>query len=926
MENKRLVKRLSFLLALSCLFTSLIGCGSQKQDKEVTEEMITQTINASNPAVDVHVGPYEHLENREVEDVEGYNQTLSSSTILDMPIDEVINVIYSSDTPSVQSLPSLFNNLVNANKELETIAVTDRYGNHLTKGNGLLSTDGSKISISNPTGYQYGEVYKISIRNADYLAFENKDASIRTLTIEIEDAPGESKTYNEKEIKPNILEFDRDKVSNKQFDERLQLYSFEYASASLPGPIEMDDVFYVTKHNNPDPKLDFYGVFFYITYVDKDMTRMKVTYKAPEMSDIYNELRLKGEKEVSFDDAEILLNDELALQAFKGSALANGIARACLPLVDNNLNQLSNILSNFQIHFDVDHYNNRVSMLFRAGIYGYKVANKYYLNVEFAYEKITDYYVDFDVSIKTKLKVIPVGVNYKIKCIEDVQEIYYLKSSVSYSLAPEGQSEKDFTEQIAREIEAWKNDDKASAISAFGKDPQAQATTSGTRTSWPIIVVDIYYFAPISMRLKAELYVDAGFQAMAMFRQETHSTKVDFCFSNYEGCDTDSANTIDKTSNWMLIFAGNIHFEVGVRASFSLSILGMHDYLHAEAYAEIYLNASISGMILADVSLRETSTDFSGYICVDAALVSGCRVGLDFKCLILNRNVNYTLWYVYLLRIKYENTLEHWSDLSDNEINMEGQTVSLDSYNVLWIDAFNAVTMGFEEKKHKANETFSIFSGILTDPAFIDLTSGHVFEYTVLDHPEWISIDKNGTIHVNDATPSQFDARIRIGVSNWVGTISDKTITVHYTASDAKEAYIVGAVCGSVYLGDYRPGYTFTVPEAPKIRGFAFDAYIWNDHIYHLGDKVTMGNETMILEAYYRVLPTYTVNFYDGLGILVATDVVYEGEDATPPSPEMRDRYTDVGRYEFVSWNRGFTNVHANIDVYGIYIGIKEVK
>lgn len=59
----------------------------------------------------------------------------------------------------------------------------------------------------------------------------------------------------------------------------------------------------------------------------------------------------------------------------------------------------------------------------------------------------------------------------------------------------------------------------------------------------------------------------------------------------------------------------------------------------------------------------------------------------------------------------------------------------------------------------------------------------------------------------------------------------------------------------------------------------------------------------------------YTVNFYDGNNKLVSMQVVEKGHDAVAPSEAARN----MDGYTFVAWDRIFTNVTADINVYGIY-------
>ena len=65
---------------------------------------------------------------------------------------------------------------------------------------------------------------------------------------------------------------------------------------------------------------------------------------------------------------------------------------------------------------------------------------------------------------------------------------------------------------------------------------------------------------------------------------------------------------------------------------------------------------------------------------------------------------------------------------------------------------------------------------------------------------------------------------------------------------------------------------------------------------------------------------TYTVKFFNGNNELISEQTVLEGEDAKEPSQIERN----MDGYTFVGWDRLFTNVSEDIQVYGIYSKITE--
>lgn len=924
-------KHLGIVLTLASVVSVFAGCKKNKggnddnhdstPSTDVTDQALIDAIDASNPNVEVVVGDYDHLDTLVVNDVNGISKTFGSSSILDMPKTSTIGIVYNESANSnVKPSSTLLQNIINANKQLHTITVKDRAGKYLERDNSLLSTDGTKIVVEKAGGFDYGEVYQIALNDADYLCFENKDPSIRTLTIEIEDSPGEKDAVYDTKTTKSITNIDVSKVSSKKVKEEGGLYSFEY-NGSFPN-LAKGAIFYATQEGHPSSKLDFYGI--YQSKKNKSDGKVIVFYETPKASDIYNELKLKNVVDMDLSNAEVLITDDVAKKEFKQSALAEGIARAASPYVKGDVKTIINVLSKFSIKFYISMTGNELSMKFVASLTNYKLDSSLYLTVDFNYEKITKYSIDYDVSLETAF-VLPVGVDYKIKCIEETDEIFALRAALSLSSFPSPSQESDFTNAILSEIEAIQNNKNASAINAFGKNGDLQPATSGSRASWPVVAVNITSIAPISIRYEADFYIDSAFQALLSFSHQSHSKKINFFFANVGGADIGVENTITKSSSFGLNYAGSFNFEVGLRSSIGFSFLGLYDYLHAEGYAESYTRASLKGLLASNIAVNSESLDFTGFISADALIKCGTTAGLDFKVLIFSYNVTKTLWDFDLLRVKLDNSLEQWSSASTSSISLTKQTTSLDETKVLYFNCFNALSGSFEETKYKADDKYTILSGILWPESLLEPTGGKMFSYEVLSHETDVVVSEDGLIHIKDGSDPEFDFELKVKVNGWCGGVGEKTINVHYKQSGNHELYLKWGDNFNVLAGEYQNEAQVKLPNAPEVEGYKFKKYwIETSDNFKEGDQITMTNTTLTVNVEYELLEAYRVRFYDGDCNLVYEDVVYEGDSATEPNSLMRDRYTDSSKHKFVGWNCKFNKVNSDLDVYGIYMGIEE--
>ena len=380
------------------------GCEQpRKNEEETQEELITHAIESSDPSIDVHVGDYQSILTGAVDPIEEGAQSQGSSAILDMPKDQPIRVLYNQEAESLSAATFYLNNVVYSNDDVQTITVQDRFSEF--KENLLTLTAGNMLSVSIPGGFQYGEVYQIEIHNAPSLYFENKSPSIRKLTIEIEDDPNEEAEIDVRDYKDDIVNIDLTKVSDEREDPQSETFSFLY-HGEFPSMKE-GDIFYAGKQGEPNPYFDFYGLFQSRTPTEKGDL---IIYTAPRAQDIYDDLRLKQSAPLDSTGYEVLLTKEILLQKWKESALPRVLLRTLYPYMKDEPKKAGSFLSSFSVGFDIDMVDSRLGMKFHIGLSNFKLKDNLFFSIEYVYEKVTDYTIDFDVSVDWKWGVIPVGV------------------------------------------------------------------------------------------------------------------------------------------------------------------------------------------------------------------------------------------------------------------------------------------------------------------------------------------------------------------------------------------------------------------------------------------------------------------------------------------------------------------------------------
>ena len=919
-------KRLGLWLGLTGVLIActllIVWCGVKHRgdpapmtDDEI-DAMITRIMREAEPNTHVTLGAFDEGITGIYKTTSPETQAYSSGAILDAPRNVAVNIVLNEEAEDLplMSSSSLLSSIAEANDDLGVVTVTDRDGRHPYT---LLSAVGDKMVVSKLGGFSYGEVYQIELHDSPFLCFEGKDPSIRVLTIEIEDDPAEPAEYDIRELRDGIVPVDRKKISDKTLRDDGNL-SFNY-TGEIPF-LGVGGVFFATKEGSPDDQLDFYGVVVSCERLDEgdkpegiEEDVWHVVYKAPSITDIYRNFRMKGVKPFEIDDATVLLNEQLVLEQFRNSSLALAIGRTLVDEFELTPTEIMNFMKEVNLSVNMDFVGNRLH--FRVGLKlgNFKIDDGVYFSFDFGLERITEYDVDFDIGIRTEW-IIPVGVDYKVKMIEDTESAFYFKVVFDSRILDEIPDDADYTAQLQEEMAKCRAGE-TNGFNALDGD-KVTPSTSGTRTTFPLFEINSYYFAPLQIKFKASLYLDLGLQVMGLFRCETHSRKVDFNFTNMGGAGQADSEEIKGTTDWVVLFGGGAHAEAGFRISLGISILGLYDYLHAEAYAEAYVNASFNGLLGLDWNV--TDNEISGYFCADLNITVGLRAGLNFKVLFFDYNLSKT-WATPLFRLKLDNAIEHWCQDAETTVELDGkQTVKIDDTDCLRLEYFDGMTFSMKNKQYKAEDTYSALSGLLVPQAAIDALSGRIFTLTPND-PTLIEINEKGTIHVKDGTPNEFTASITIGVADAAGKVGDRVVSVHFVAGDTKEVY-----ADDTLIGDFRPGYTITLPEPEKIRGKEFDHYSYDGHDYKAGDAFTLpaaADGAITLETHYNDLPLYRVYFYDGYNINVYFDEVYQGESATPPYPELRDCHMDPG-WVFVSWDRAFDNVQGEMHIVGVYFKV----
>ena len=908
-------KNNSLILGLLSFVLVLTSCGkNNKTEPDNTpsqKDLVAyEVLSAWTPKVTITHDP--HLEHHfsDMTPLDPIAQDRLSSTMFDVPKASTLNMHFTEEAPEHLSTQNVVNNHHYFLEIKDPIS-----GTFNAEPN--LDTDGTRVALTFDKGFEYGRVYRITLNPDSYLQFENKDPSIQSMVVEMEDDPNEEETYNELTPKANIPELDLNNVTDEKVEED-KILSFMY-SGSIP-EFEKGDVFLVRSFTNDKLGMaDFYGIFEYSEKVD-DLT--KIYYSEPSGEDIYDELRAKGVRPVDLAGAQVTATKEFIQDQFRFSDSARGLLSFFMNQTESlDKKQLGSIMEHLELGLVFNYHDNVATVTFSIGANDIKLKDNLFLSLLYTYN-VTNYYnTDYDISLKKEWGI-PVGVDYKIKCVQDSYESHSFLATVKYQRQqePADPDEEDVKTTLIDELKKAKGS-KDNFFKKIKDSAEACAQTEGNRTTIPIFKLPIELPGALVLEIRLDIIFDFTLQAMFCVRKETQSQNVVFNFASEDGGDTSTTKKIEGANNWDIYFMGMVEFKLTLRLSVALYFVGTYKFLHVEAFGECWIKVGLQGSLSASFDTTTDGSAFSGNLSIDFYVQFGVDVGVDIVVAVWHQNMSFTLFKTYILRIYMSNEVEHYADGVDDTIEMIGKTKdNINDHDILHFRVWDGCYMLMNEKKYNADDRQSIITLFGQE-----ILGVNMFQFTPEDE-SLLQISQDGEITVPDGTEAEFTTHFTIHLSNAISAVHDKVITVHFSAPDAHHIYYQDNIDGTdkgtpVDGGRYRPTYKYTLPAPPDKGGYKFLSYEVNGVKYQPGDVIDMPETDLTIKINWHKIIYYQVMFYDGRGNIVYVDNhVEEFTKASEPTPEIRDQF--MPGYKFVGWDKDFSSVTSNMIVRGIYVKV----
>ena len=225
-----------------------------------------------------------------------------------------------------------------------------------------------------------------------------------------------------------------------------------------------------------------------------------------------------------------------------------------------------------------------------------------------------------------------------------------------------------------------------------------------------------------------------------------------------------------------------------------------------------------------------------------------------------------------------------------------------------WDQDFDNVTSNmvinpvFAQTVNQYTVTFQDYDGTVLDTQSVDYGSG--------------AIEPTQPTRAGDAEHSYTFDHWDVAFNYITG---DLTVTAVYTESINVYTVAFYDYDGTLIISEnVSYGSDAPAPAAPYRESDATNAFTF------IGWDADLTNITSDLDVHALYMPvplgqTYEVNFYDGDGKLIDTQVVNHGEDATAPTTVPTKEEDAQYTYTFHSWNQPLTNIDKNMDIYPIF-------
>ena len=800
--------------------------------------------------------------------------------------------------------------------------------------------------------YRPGAVYTAKLFG-NSMTFHRKDPKIKILYFDVK----KEDTFNYK-LNSSLKYFNINKVVKFAPEEFVDLdpasneakewfenhtYELIYSTNEFSALNEGDN-FAVCPFKSGQPTLDdktsFYGKFVSSTKVDNGY---KVVYKNADLTEVYKDENgqtslnvYQNEKEVTeFTDVKLKFDENQFRDYIVHDPEFNRLAKACIIATGNeNVTSTYDVLTNVTIAPTFAW--NAPKFVFQIKVSGYIPINDdqtAVLYIEFTYQYTSTISAGGSVEVETFMGI-PYWIEAKSECTETITHKTSLKFAFMRHFKPDEQDTSDMKKMVKKAYEKLQ-DDPAYLMPRVDD----KANTSGNEKFIPLADINFPFGGCFSLFISLDIHITMDFRVMFEWNYVNEHTQRVLSFTTSDGVkNTANTDTVSCESHTIDIL-GELGIEIGLLLRAGLCITGLSKIFSMGFSFEGGFYIDLKGMVGVTFG-SETGARFVGGVTLDIGIYGKISAFINFLCC----HPTYDFAKGKLSFFGYETPYTIVGLYAPDEITITDKVYDITNSTLLTAQTFAVADMAVDVQNFFLNSEVDVMTvdGIKT-----------VNPMTMTCDSDYLQINKNSnTIMLAEFVPPSFDTTITVSIDQSLTYFFDgvhpltKEVIVHYRSKDAHQVSIKGLA--DTFVID--KGKTFKLPElevnqtkedkySAKLKydgqynvipdgKFVYDDTYYDfagftdgEKTYAPGTVLTVGDKDIVITPILKKINYHTATFYNGKGQVIKVSKVREFTDAIAPTYE--EIMSGMEGYTFYGWDRSFTNLSEDVNVYGIYYKVE---
>ena len=927
--NKKLLSVLFLTLILSSCSQIKPEVEEIQQDDGFDVELMRNVRDAllnSNPQVVVsYDNDYSYDFQSELSNTQIVDNNSQNAAILEVGRDFTFNITVNQGVSY-----HLWDHEILYKSSINYVRVANQYNEIILTEFSHVDRNTNTYTISPLSLYEYDMVYTATIYEDKPFHFADKDESIKKITFKIQSENPSLDNVNTVTTAPNVVGINlKDCQDSEESASNKGNYVFEYyGNVSL----NVGNVFLASDVIGTTDKNSFYGKVISISNRDKFKL---IEYEPANANDVFSELHIDEKDEpVNLSNSEIALTEEVVKERFATNEETQKLVYAIAREAGADKYDILDWLAHASLNVNLGIKNNTFTFTINiswAGIFKDEVL----FNVSVGYEYKDTMTADFKARIATKFDVIPVGVDYKLKLVEDSYSSFTFKIDFSRGVSPMPDADK-IREGIFKRIgEAEDGLTDYKSIFAEG-DHAAKVDGDGNALIIPILRVDIDTFYPVSFRIEIDVVVEISIKVAFVLQYTSHKKTVAFSFSNEQGAENVTNQTLEESSEIDISFYGQFKAEVGLKVKFAVYLLGFYKYLHVEFFVQGYVGIQITGMAIFHWDLDPNSQrTFNASASFEFKIYFGAKWGYDLRFLFVHVSDSFNfmpdkILYGYRTGDRIVEAKPPTTDIIIDENGLD-----LGASNYLLYDVFEPNKFAIAKAKLiKPTSVVEREYGILVN----NPTTNPMLSFRFTDNngnPSNYLRLVGDRLSVNKDAPIDFTCKMI--VTSLVGNVAETTFNITCHCDDLRDIYFDG-----VYAYSVRNGATITLPYFDIAEDIIDDqtnfAYFWlpqgysgeGASDYYSGRPGANYDLSILASGDVNFVKTpeykhyYLVDFFTSTGLHIKTVRVPMGQNLSLSDvPNVYECERNMPGYRFIGWDIGYENLTSISDmkvVTGIYV------